>query len=733
MSVKKDKIDKLLSQMTLAEKVGQLNLLVGDIVFTGPRALVQDQRQHDELIVKGEVTGLFNVYGTAYTERLQHLAVEESRLGIPLLFGADIIHGLKTIFPIPLAEAATWNEEAIEQSARIAAQEATAAGLNWTFAPMVDISRDPRWGRIAEGAGEDPYWASLVAAARVRGFQGENLSDPDTMAACVKHFAGYGAAEGGRDYNTVDLSQQRLRELYLPPFQAAIRAGAASLMTGFNELNGIPATAHPLLLQQILNEEWDWEGVVVSDWQSIGEMQVHGYAANLKEAALLALQAGVDMDMMSKAYHTHLPTLLEEEQIGQELLDQAVRRVLELKYDLGLFDNPFQYGTLERERMELRQEEHLEAAREIARESIVLLRNEEECLPLKKEVQKIALIGPLATDQDEHNGTWSFFAEATDVVSIEEGLRNALPAGTEIQTVRGCGFYATPDYQPDFQEALAAAKNADTVILALGESAVMNGEAASRTQLGLPGFQQDLLDALAETDSRIVLLVFAGRPLVLTPMVTQVHALLYCWTLGSETGNAVADVLTGAYNPSGRLPLSFPRAEGQIPIYYNHKSTGRPYDGNYADPAEERLFLSKYRDERNEPLFPFGYGLTYTSFYYTEVSLSAAELAPGDRLEVEITLTNNGLVAGEEVVQLYVWDENASVTQPVKKLRKYEKVALEADESREVIFVLTPEDLSFVDAEGQQRLEPGWFTVYVGSDAHTSNAARFRLLSESEE
>lgn len=705
-------IDRLIAQMTLEEKAGQLNILVGDLFFTGPTTRTAESHRFDEQIRKGEITGLFNIYGAAYIQRLQKIAIEESRLKIPLLIGADVIHGFKTIFPQPLGEAASWDLKAIEQSARVAGRESAASGISWVFAPMVDISRDPRWGRVSEGAGEDPYLGSLIAAARVRGFQGSSLADPSTVATSLKHFAAYGAAEAGRDYNTVDMSEQRLYETYLPPFKAAVEAGAATLMTSFNELNGVPATANRYLLDQVLRKEWGFKGMVVSDWQSIGEMLAHGNVANKTEATAASILAGTDMDMMSEFYVKELPALVKSGRVPMAVLDASVRRVLALKYDLGLFKNPYLYTNPATEAKEIRSAENIAAARDISKRSIVLLKNQNNLLPLSKSTPKIALIGPLGTNKAEHNGSWALYAEPDHVVSVLEGIRAKVGANAQILTAEGTDFYSTK--QDGFAEAVQLAQQADVVIAAVGESAVMNGEGASRSEIGLPGSQLALVQALQATGKPLVVVTFSGRPLELSWLDAHVPAILHAWQLGSETGNAVADVLFGDYNPAARLPMTFPRSVGQIPIYYNAKNTGRPYRGNYQEAPTERLYSSRYRDVKNSPLYPFGYGLSYTTFAYGEVRLDKTTMDWNGTITATVSITNTGKYDGEEVVQLYIRDEVAEVTRPMKELKGFQKIMLKAGETKQVSFTLSRKDLAYYQvAKKGFEAEAGQFSVWI--------------------
>ncbi len=720
------KIKELLAKMTLEEKLGQLNLYVGDF-DTGPnnRALPR----FDTLISQGKITGLFNTYGAVYTGKLQKIAVKESRLGIPLLFGADVIHGFRTVFPIPLGEAASWDMEAVRKSAATAAKESTAVGINWDFAPMVDITRDARWGRVAEGAGEDPYLGSLVAAARVKGFQGESLSAPHTMGACVKHFAGYGASEAGKDYNTVDMSERLLREIYLPPYRAAVDAGAASLMTSFNELNGTPATGNKFLVRQILRKEWGFAGMIVSDWQSIGEMVVHGSVANRVESAEVAIKAGIDMDMMSNAYYEDLPTLVAERKVDMRYIDEAVINVLKLKFQLGLFENPYKYSNVTREKNDILSPENLADALEISKKSIVLLKNKGSILPLKKDIKTIAVIGALAGEEmkGEHNGTWSFFAKTENVVSIIAGIKNKVSTQTKVLYADGYKFYSNST--KGFDQALKIARQADVVILSIGETAAMNGEAGSRANISLPGNQQQLVNALAKTAKPIVALITTGRPLGLSEINANIPAILCTWTLGTQTGNAIAEVLFGDYNPAGKLPISFPRSVGQIPIYYNHKNTGRPYPGDYSEHPSQRVYHSKYIDVRNSPLYPFGYGLSYTSFQYGDIKVGTKRIRIGgnEKLSFSIKITNTGSYAGEEVVQLYTRDLVGSVTRPVKELKAFEKISLAPGESKKVRFELSEADLAFHRKDMSFGVEPGAFKVFIGTNSRDTQESDFYL------
>lgn len=709
------KIEDLLKQMTLEEKVGQLNFLVGDGFNTGPTLMTRESEKFDALIKEGKITGLFNIYGAAYTARLQKIAVEQSRLKIPLLFGADVIHGFKTVTPIPLAEAASWDLKAIEASARVAAEESSAVGISWTFAPMVDISRDPRWGRISEGAGEDPYLGSLIAAARVKGFQGNDLSDPRTIAACVKHFAAYGAPLAGRDYTQVDMSEYQLREVYLPPYEAAIKAGAATVMNSFNDYNGVPATANKFLLQQVLRKEWGFNDLVVSDWQSIGELIPHGLAADSLEAAKLSIEAGSDMDMMSEIYLKKLPELVKAGKVKEELVDHAVRRVLKLKFDLGLFDDPYRYSNATREKEEVRNEKQLTTALDMARKSIVLLKNQNNLLPLSKDVKRIALIGPLANNKVDMNGSWSFFGEEQHAVSVMEGLQSKLGTGTKITFAEGCNLY--DESTEKFAEAKRAAAGADVVIMVVGEPAVLNGEGSSRSKIGLPGVQQQLVEAVAAVGKPTVVVLQNGRPLTIEWIDQNIPAIVEAWTLGSQSGTAIADVLFGDYNPSGKLPVTFPRNEGQIPIFYSHKNGSRPYRGDYKEPRSQRIYASQYRDVVNDPLYPFGFGLSYTTFEFTDFKLSSEKMSMNDSLIVSVNVKNIGSKSGEEVVQLYLRDWVGSMTRPVKELKGFEKIMLEPGEQKTVQFTINKEMLSFYQEGMKWGAEPGKFSAMVGSNS----------------
>lgn len=703
------KVDELLQKMTLEEKIGQLNQYTGDHAATGPVTI--NPNKQDE-IKKGQIGSMLNVLGTKYTRKYQDLALQ-SRLKIPLLFGQDVIHGYRTTFPIPLAEAASWDLQLIEQTARIAAVEAAASGIHWTFAPMVDISRDPRWGRVMEGAGEDTYLGSKIAYARVKGFQGK-LGDTDAVMACAKHFAAYGAATGGRDYNSVDMSTRMLWETYLPPFKAALDAGAATFMNAFNDLNGIPATGNAYLQRDILKGKWNFQGFVVSDWGSIGEMVPHGYAKDKKEAALSAITAGSDMDMESNAYRFHLADLVKEKRIPESLVDDAVRRILKKKFELGLFDDPHKFNNSKREQKALNNPEHRKIAKEIATKSIVLLKNENQLLPLSKNTKSIAFIGPLVKEHKENMGFWSIELPGLDytkeIVSQWDGLKNKISPNTQLYYAKGCEIEG--NNKEGFAKAIAVAQKADVVIMSIGERRDQSGEARSRSNINLPGVQEDLVKAIQATGKPMVILINAGRPLVFNWTADNVPAILYTWWLGSEAGNAIADVLLGDANPSAKLPMSFPREVGQIPIYYNYYQTGRP-----ASPSADANYASGYIDLKNSPKYPFGYGLSYTQFEYSDIKLSATKIKENESLTVSFTLKNSGARDGEEIVQLYLRDFAGAVVRPIKELKDFQKVALKAGESKTISFTIDKEKLSFYNAQLEWITEAGDFEVQIGASS----------------
>jgi len=713
-----ERADTLLAQMTVEEKIGQLVLFSGYGTTTGPLPAQQGLEDH---IRKGECGNVFNVMSVAQIRKLQKIAVEETRRHIPLLFGYDVIHGYKTIFPICLGEAASWNPPLIENSAHVAAREGAAAGLDWTFAPMVDIARDPRWGRISEGAGEDPFLGSVIARARVRGIQGTNLAATDTLLACVKHYAAYGAVQAGRDYNTVDLSERTLREVYLPPYRAAIEAGALSVMASFNELNGTPATANSFLLQHILRDEWGFTGFVVTDYTAINEMVAHGSAVDEAEAARQALSAGVDMDMQGGTYLDHLQQLLAAGKVTEHQIDVAARRVLTIKFKLGLFDNPYRHCDAQREQQTLYAEENLAAARRMAGESFVLLKNSAQTLPLKTGAQ-IAVIGPLADSQRDLLGSWKGEGDWDSIATVLTAIRRENTNGS-VTFARGCDLDTTN--QAGFGEAMAAVQRAEVAVLVLGESWNMSGEAKSRTRLNLPGVQTGLLRELKKTGKPIIVVLMNGRPLALEEESQLADALLEVWFPGSEGGQAVADALFGRQNPSGKLPVTFPRTLGQVPIFYSAKNTGRPLDP--ADPHAE--YKSSYFDCPNDPLYPFGFGLSYTDFTFSEVRLDHPVLKPGGKLTATVTVTNTGTRTGAEVAQLYLRDLVGSVTRPVLELKGFQKLELQPGESRAVSFTIGDNELSFLRADMTVGTEPGEFQVFIGPNSRDLRPATFELLS----
>ncbi len=710
------KIRELMSRMTLAEKVGQMNQYNGFYEATGPAPAAGDARLKYEHLTSGKVGSVLNVRGVDEVREMQKVVVENSRLGIPLIFASDVIHGYKTLAPIPLAEAASWDLEAIQQSARMAATEGAATGLNWTFAPMVDIYRDARWGRVMEGAGEDPFLGSKIAAARVRGFQGDDLSATNTLLACAKHFAGYGFAEAGRDYNTVDVGTYTLHNVILPPFKAAAEAGVGTFMNAFNILNGVPATADAFLQRDILKGDWNFDGFVVSDWGSIKEIAFHGAAGDLKEAARRAAIAGSDMDMESYAYVKHLEELVETGAVDEALIDDAVYRILKAKFELGLFDDPYAYCDNEREEELLYNEKHQEIALDMAKRSIVLLKNEDDLLPLAGNDQKVAVIGQLANDKTSPLGSWRIGSDDGTAVSVIEGL-----AAYEVNMSYAQGpalWRGNPSFVTEvevnesdrsgMEEAVAAAKEAEVVLMVLGEHGFMSGEGRSRTDIGLPGLQQELLEAVHAVNPNIVLVLMNGRPLALPWAAENIPAIIEAWQLGSQSGNAIAQVLYGDYNPSGHLPMSFPRSVGQVPLYYNHFSTGRPTN------QENNVFWTHYIDEKNTPLFPFGYGLSYTSFAYSALQIDDTD---PNAVEVSVVVMNTGNRTGEEVVQLYIHDPAATYARPVRELKGFEKIELSAGEAQTVTFRLTPKELGYYQPDGTFVTEPGTFNVQVGPHA----------------
>lgn len=712
------KIDELMSKMTWIEKIGQT-------AQRGTSSRVKGELSEDlkSAVREGRIGSLINVMNKEFVDELQRIAVEESPNGIPLIFARDVIHGFKTIFPIPLGQAATWNPKLVEEGARIAAVEASTYGVRWTFAPMLDIARDPRWGRIAESPGEDPYLASELSAAYVKGFQGDDLTDPSSMVACAKHFAGYGAAEGGRDYNTAVIHESLLRNVYLPPFQKAVDAGVQTFMSGFNELNGVPVSGNQFLLDQVLRQEWQFDGFVVSDWNSVTEMIAHGYCEDEKDAALKAARAGVDMEMTSQSYDQYLQDLVDEGKLDVAQLDRMVRAILRVKFRMGLFDQPYRMDNEEA----ILSENHLTKAKETAEQSIVLLKNENQILPLQKN-QTIAVIGPMADAPLDQLGTWIFDGDMDDSVTPITSLKEVF-GERQIKYMPALN-YSREKSTNQFDQAVTAAQQSELVLFFGGEEAILSGEAHSRAHINLPGAQEKLIKEIKrKTGKPVVLIIQAGRPIVLENILEEVDAILMAWHPGTMGGPAIVDVLAGETNPSGKLPVSWPKSVGQIPIYYNHKNTGRP--------AKPESFVgiddipigawqsslgndSHYLDDGFEPLYPFGYGLSYTDFDYSEISISADTLNKGDELKVSIDLANTGKVDGEEVVQLYIRDHVGSITRPVKELKKFKRLALKAGEEKQIEFSIKKADLQFYNANNELVLESGQFSVFVGANAWTS-------------
>jgi beta-glucosidase len=708
-------VDSILALMTLEEKVGQLTQWRGRWSETGP--LVPEGGEAE--IRASRVGSFLGVFGADYTREMQRVAVEETRLGIPLLFAHDVIHGFRTIFPVPLGEVASFNPEAVENAARIAAVEAAAHGLHWTYAPMVDIARDPRWGRIVEGAGEDPFLGSVMAAARVRGFQGDDLRANNTVLATAKHFVAYGGAEGGRDYNTVDISERTLHEVYLPPFHAAVKAGVQSIMPAFNEIAGVPMHAHRPLIEGTLREEWGFDGVIISDYTGVMELIPHGVAADSTGAGILGLRAGVDIDMVAGIYLNHVPGAVREGRLSEDFIDASVRRVLAAKYRLGLFEDPYRYSDASRERDWTLTPEHRSAARQVALESMVLLKNENNALPLSKSIGTLAVIGPLADDRRVMLGSWAAAGRPEDAITPLEGIRSTLGQGTRVLHARGAGV-TEPDTS-GIAEAVRIAREADAIVMFLGEHHDLSAEANNRTSLDLPGVQAQLAAAVVATGRPVIVVLFNGRPLSIPWLDENVPAILEAWFPGVEAGPAIAQVLFGDYNPAGRLPVSVPRNVGQVPIYYNHKNTGRP-----PDPANK--YTSKYLDVPWTPLYPFGHGLSYTTFEYREIRLDKSRMTATDSVTVSVRVANTGQRAGDEVVQLYVRDDVGSVTRPVKELRGFQRIRLEPGQEQSVTFTLGPDDLAFLDAEMRRIVEPGIFTVWAGPSSAQGIEARFEVV-----
>jgi beta-glucosidase len=728
-----ERIDLLMKQMTLEEKVGQMNQYNGFWEVTGPAPKGGNAELKYKHLRDGWVGSMLSVRGVKQVRAVQKIAVEETRLGIPLIIGFDVIHGYKTLSPIPLAEAASWDLEAIKKSAQIAADEASASGINWTFAPMVDIFRDARWGRVMEGAGEDPFLGSKIATARVQGFQGDtkaDLSKVNTIAACAKHFAAYGFAEAGRDYNTVDMSNSTLHNIVLPPFQAAEEAGIRTFMNSFNILNGVPATASSFLQRDILKGKWKFDGFVVTDWGSIKEMVTHGYAKDGKEAAEKAVKAGSDMDMESYNYVNDLVKLVKEGKVNESLIDDAARRILRVKFELGLFDDPYKYCDEAREKATIGNKANNDGVLDMAKKSIVLLKNDKNLLPLKKSGQKIALIGALASDKSSPLGSWRLAADDETAVSVLEGMQQykdsklTFEKGPELLVKKATFLdevaYNTTDKR-GFDAAKKAAANADVVVVVLGENGYQSGESRSRTNLDLPGLQQELLEEIYKVNPNIVLVLNNGRPLALPWAAKNIPSIVEAWQLGTQAGNAIAQVLYGDYNPSGKLPMSFPRNVGQCPIYYNNYSTGR------LNMTDNNVFWSHYMDVENTPQFPFGFGLSYTTFDYKNLKINKSAFAKGEAVQVSVEVTNSGKYDGKEVVQLYIHDVVASLARPVKELKGFELIDLKKGETKTVTLTLTDKELGFYDNNGNYLVEPGVFKIRVGGSSDKGLESSFEL------
>ena len=706
------RIDALLSKMTLEEKAGQMTQKgkEGEDWAKSPSEIADEVR-------KGNIGSFLNVTNAKLHNKLQKIAVEESRLGIPLIFGFDVIHGFRTIFPVPLAEASSWDLDLMQKTAAVAAKEARAGGVDWTFAPMVDIARDPRWGRIVEGAGEDPYLGSLIARAKVKGYQGKNLSDPDTVAACMKHFVAYGAVQAGREYHTTDVPERVLRNIYLPPFRAGLDQGAATFMCGFNDLNGVPVSGNKFILTDILRNEWGFNGFLVSDYRSVKQLIDHGLAKDRSHAGMLGVNAGVDMEMVSRAYFDFLPQLVREGKVSEKTLDKAVRRILRIKFALGLFDNPYVDEASQKNAMLTT--ENLRIARQMVKKSMVLLKNDGNILPLRKDIKSIALIGPLADNQKAMLGTWSGEGKPENVVTVLKALKKPALSGCKINYVKGCDVVG--DSTAGFEKAIKAAKESDVVIMAVGETEELNGEGHSRTSIDLPGIQRQLVQEIQKTGKPVVVLLFAGRSLTINWLYENMPSILLAWHPGIQAGPGITDVLFGDYNPSGKLTVTFPRNVGQIPLYYNYKNTGRPK-------LEKDRYSSKYIDSLNTPLIPFGHGLSYTTFEYSNLQLDKKRLNIPGSLIITADIKNTGSRLGEEVVQLYIRDLVGSVTRPVKELKGFKKISLEQGQTKKVSFALTTEDLKFYDINMDFVVEPGNFDLWVGPNSAEGLKENFEIV-----
>jgi beta-glucosidase len=708
-------INELIAKMTLEEKIGQMNMLTSDWDVTGPVM----RSGYKKEIKKGQVGSLLNAYTAEFTKELVQLSVDSTRLGIPILIGYDVIHGHRTIFPFPMAEACSWNLESIEKSARIAAIEASAEGIHWTFAPMVDISRDPRWGRVMEGAGEDTWLGSKIAGVRIKGFQGDDISKSNTILACTKHFAAYGAPEAGRDYGTVDMSKRVLMETYMPPYKATVDAGVKTFMTAFNELDGVPSTGNKWLWTDLLRNEWGWDGFIVTDYTAINELVPHGVAGDLYDAAVLAANAGIDIDMVGNAFIENLKKAVENGDVSESTIDAAVYQILKAKYELGLFENPYKYNDVTREKKEIMSPEKIAFARKSAAESMVLLKNSNQVLPFSKDVKTIAVIGPLADEKEDLIGAWSAAGDrVTRPVTLLEGVKNKV--GKNVKVLFAKGTDVEGNSTKGFAEAIKMARKADVVLLAIGEKYWMTGEAASRSNIDIPGNQEELAEAIFKANKKTAVILMNGRPLTIENLDKTAPAILETWFAGTETGNAIADVVFGDYNPAGKLVMTFPRNVGQIPIYYNHKNTGRPLI-----PTEK--YTTKYLDVPNTPLYPFGYGLSYTTFKYSNLKIDKQHISENETVNVSIDVTNTGDYAGEEVVQMYIRDLVGSVTRPVRELKGFEKIKLNIGETKTVKFSLGKEELSFYRLDMTYGTESGKFDVYIGESSDTKNKVSFTL------
>ena len=730
------KVDSIVNLMTVREKIGQMNQYASSWDLTGPPSSVGEKEKLNK-IKNGDVGSMLNVLSVGSTRSAQKLVMENSRMKIPLIFGYDVIHGYKTIFPIPLAESASWDLEMIQKSAAIAAKEASAAGVQWTFAPMIDVSRDARWGRVMEGSGEDTYLTSVIGVARIKGFQGDDLSGSNTIAACAKHFAGYGFAESGKDYNTVNVGKYELHNVILPPFEAAAKAGVATFMNSFNEIDGIPSTGNKELQRTILKEEWNWDGFIVSDWGSIGEMVTHGFVKDKIQASKSAILAGSDMDMESHAYESSLEKLVKNGDVNEKLLDDAVKRILRIKYRLGLFDDPYRYCNEERENKDIYSKENLDISREMAKRSIVLLKNETKLLPLSKNNKKIAVIGPLANDKDTPLGNWRAQGKKNSAISLLEGITNAVGTSSNISFQKGCELTITNIKEnqsqflyplsfnnsdtSDIHKAVEIAKNADIVFVALGEDAYQTGEGRSQTSIGFSGVQLQLLKSIYKVNKNIVLVLMNGRPMDISWADENIPTILECWHLGSQAGNAIADVVFGEYNPSGKLPSSFPLHVGQEPLYYNHKNTGRPSNGS------GHVTFSGYTDSPNKPLYPFGYGLSYTTFEYKNLKLEKTSFSADESIEATVEVTNTGDYDGEEVVQLYIRDLFGSITRPVKELKGFDKIYLKKGETKVVTFKIDFDMLKFYTINNKWEVEPGDFNIWIGGSSDATLKQKFTI------